>query len=147
MEEPQQFLLFKVKLLNLDSCACLFELSLSSLSVVSRNLLLNSLGSAVNELLSFLQAKAGDLTDSLDDVDLSSAGRSKDNVELGLLLSSSSAASAGAATATAAAAETPYLSSTAETSSESSITVRVSRVSKMLVIFSFAILNYLQLVS
>ena len=121
-------MLFKVKLLNLDSCACLFELSLSSLSVVSRNLLLNSLGSAVNELLSFLQAKAGDLTDSLDDVDLSSA-------------------SAGAATATAAAAETPYLSSTAETSSESSITVRVSRVSKMLVIFSFAILNYLQLVS
>jgi tryptophan synthase beta chain len=53
----------------------------------------------------------------------------------------------GVATATAAAAETPYLSSTAETSSESSITVRVSRVSKMLVIFSFAILNYLQLVS
>ena len=88
-------MLFKVKLLNLDSCACLFELSLSSLSVVSRNLLLNSLGSAVNELLSFLQAKAGDLTDSLDDVDLSSAGRSKDNVELGLLLSSSSAALSG----------------------------------------------------
>ena len=88
-------MLFKVKLLNLDSCACLFELSLSSLSVVSRNLLLNSLGSAVNELLSFLQAKAGDLTDSLDDVDLSSAGRSKDNVELSLLLSSSSAALIG----------------------------------------------------
>ena len=95
MGYPQQFLLFKVKLLNLDSCACLFELSLSSLSVVSRNLLLNSLGSAVNELLSFLQAKTGDLTDSLDDVDLSSAGRSKDNVELGLLLSSSSAALIG----------------------------------------------------
>ena len=95
MGYPQQFLLFKVKLLNLDSCACLFELSFSSLSVVSRNLLLNSLGSAVNELLSFLQAKAGDLTDSLDDVDLSSAGRSKDNVELGLLLSSSSAALSG----------------------------------------------------
>lgn len=87
--------MLKVKLFNLDSCACLFELSLSSLSVVSRNLLLNSLGSAVNELLSFLQAKAGDLTDSLDDVDLSSAGRSKDNIELGLLLGSSSAALSG----------------------------------------------------
>ena len=96
MGYPQQFLLFKVKLLNLDSYAGLLELSLNSSSFVSRNLLLNSLGSAVNKLLSFLKAKTGDLLNNLYDIDLrSSANRSKDNIELGLLVGSSSAALSG----------------------------------------------------
>ena len=79
----------RVKLLNLDLSACLFELSLESLSVVLADSLFDSLGSAVNQSLSFLQTETGSLTNSLDDSDLVAAGRLQDNIELSLLFLSS----------------------------------------------------------
>ena len=78
-----------IKLLNLDLSAGSGELLLESLSVVLGDRFLNGLRSLVNESLSFLQTKTGDLADSLDDGDLVSAGGLQDNVELSLLFLSS----------------------------------------------------------
>ena len=81
------------ELLELYLSACAFELLLHSLSVFLRSLLLNSLGSAVNESLSFLQTKTCDLTNSLDNSDLVAACALQDYVKLGLLSSSGSVSS------------------------------------------------------
>ena len=81
--------MIKQKLLEFDLSASLFELSLESLSVVLGNCFLDSLGSAVNNSLSFLQTKTGSLTDSLDDSNLVAAGSLQDNVKLSLLFLSS----------------------------------------------------------
>lgn len=84
------------ELLELDGSASLFELSLSSLSVVLGSTLEDSLRSGLNELLSFLQAQAGDdLADSLNNADLLSASVGQNDVELGLLFLSSTAGSRG----------------------------------------------------
>ena len=81
----------KDKLFHLYFCTGSFELLLNSLSILLGYLLLNSLGSAVYESLSFLQTETGDLTNSLDDSDLVAADALQDNVKLSLLnLSSSS---------------------------------------------------------
>ncbi len=85
----------EVKLLNLNLCACSLELLLDGLSLFLRSLLLESLGSAVYESLSFLQAETCDSADFLDDSNLVAAGTLKNNVKLGLLSSSGSAAVSG----------------------------------------------------
>ena len=59
-------------------------------------------GSAVNLVLGFLQAEAGQSADNLDDADLVGAGGLQDDVEFGLFFSGSSGFS-GAATIMAAA--------------------------------------------
>ena len=99
----------KCKLLEFDLSACLFELSLESLSVVLRDAFLDSLGSAVNNSLSFLQTKTGSLTDSLDDSDLVAAGSLQDNVELGLLFLSSACISNRTGNYNASSTLTPLL--------------------------------------
>ncbi len=73
------------ELFHLYFCTCSFELLLNSLSILLGYLLLNSLGSAVYESLCFLQAKTGDLTNSLDNGDLVAANALQDNVKLSLL--------------------------------------------------------------
>ena len=50
------------------------------------NAFLDCLRRAVDEVLRFLQAKAGQLADHLDDLNLLGAGARQDHVELGLLL-------------------------------------------------------------
>ena len=89
-ENNPGFIKIQVKLLDLDLSAGSGELLFESLSVVLADAFLNSLGSLVNNSLSFLQAETGSLTNSLDDSDLVAAGRLQDNVKLGLLFFSSS---------------------------------------------------------
>ena len=83
---------------------------------------------ALDEILGFLEAQAGDLADHLDDLDLVGAHLGERDVELGLLLGRSrSAATAaaipGMAIGIAAAAETPSSDSSAFTSCDSSSTL------------------------
>ena len=80
----------ELKLLNLNSCACLGEGSLNLLSLILGNAFLNGLGSALDQILSVLQTQTGQLADSLDNVELLSAEACENDVELGLLLSSGS---------------------------------------------------------
>src|SRR6478736_9062052 len=75
----------KFELLDLDLCACLFELLLQVSCFVLGNGLLERLGGAFDQVLGFLEAQAGDLTHDLDDVDLLRTSVSEDHVELGLL--------------------------------------------------------------
>src|SRR5699024_5569130 len=83
-------------LLDLDLSADLFQLLLDVLGVSLGSLLLDGLGSAVNDSLGLLQAQTGDLLDDLDDLHLGSAHVGQDDVELGLLLlSGSSSAGSG----------------------------------------------------
>ena len=87
-----------MRLLDLDLRASLFELLLEVLGILLGHALLQSLGGALDGSLGLGQALAGDLTDSLDDLDLGGGVEAgQDHVELGLLLSgsSSSAASGG----------------------------------------------------
>lgn len=70
-----------LKLLKLNLSACLFELLLDLLSVLLGSALLDILGSALNEVLSLLKAETGDLTNSLDNVELLSAEGLKNYVE------------------------------------------------------------------
>ena len=79
--------LIRLKLLNFNSCACCLESCLNCLSVILGYAFLNSLGSALNEVLSVLKSETGDLTNCLDNVELLSAEVLEDYVELGLLLS------------------------------------------------------------
>jgi hypothetical protein len=65
--------------------------SASSLAFRPRGLVLRHAGldrlrRAVDQVLGFLQAQAGDLADHLDDLDLLAAGFLEDDFELGLLL-------------------------------------------------------------
>ena len=73
-----------IKLFDLDLSACLFELSLDRVSIVLRDAFLNSLGAAVNQSLSFLQTETGDLTNNLDNSDLTGTRGLQDNVKLSL---------------------------------------------------------------
>ena len=61
-------------LFNLNFGACLFKGSLQLLSFSLRGLLLNSLRSAVNEILSFLQTETKSLLNGLDNLKLGCAG-------------------------------------------------------------------------
>ncbi len=79
-----------LKLLDLNNSAGSLKGLLEGLSLILGNAFLNVLGSALNKLLSFLQAKAGDLTNSLDNVELLSAEFLQNYVKLGLLLSGGS---------------------------------------------------------
>ena len=114
-------------LLDLDSRDAI-ELLGDGSRVVLRNVFLQGLGSAVDQVLGFLQAKSGDFAYSLDGVDLVRAGILQDDGELGLLFrcrGSRAAAAAGAA-ATAAAAETPRRSSSFFTNSDASSRLRLT---------------------
>ena len=85
-----------VKLLNLNLSASLFQLLLDVVSLSLGDLLLDSLGSAINDSLSLLQAQTGDLLNDLDDLHLGSASLSQDDVELGLLFLSGSSSATSA---------------------------------------------------
>src|SRR6185436_12342137 len=74
------------RLLDLDRGPSLFELLLDRLRLVLGDPLLDVGGSRLDQVLGLLEAEAGDLADSLDDVDLLLARRLQDDVELGLLL-------------------------------------------------------------
>src|SRR5699024_12228518 len=85
------FLKFSAKLLQLDGSASFLQLSLSSFSGVLVCAFEDSLRCALYELLSFLQAQAGnEFADSLNDADLLCASIGQDNVKLVLLFLSSS---------------------------------------------------------
>src|SRR5699024_8420555 len=85
------FLKVSSKLLELDGSASFFQLSLSSFSVVLVCAFEDSLRCALYELLSFLQAQAGnEFANSLNDADLLCASIGQDNVKLVLLFLSSS---------------------------------------------------------
>ena len=99
----------KTNLRKLDGSTDLVEFCLHLFCLFLGDSFLDGLGSAVNEGLRIGKAKAGDLTDDLDDLDLVGADLFQDNVKL----SFPSPPAAGPATATAAAAETPNSSSTA----------------------------------
>ena len=117
------------ELLQLDNSALIFKLLLELGGFVLRTPSLTTLPPAFDEVLGFLEAKARDGADFLDDVDLLVATRLQDDGELGLLFDGAAAAAAGAAaTATAAAAETPHFSSSALASSAASRTVRLREV-------------------
>ena len=75
-----------VKLLNLNSCAGLDELSLDLLSVLLGDAFLNVLGATLDQVLSLLQAQTGDLADDLDNAQLLVTETGQNDVELGLLL-------------------------------------------------------------
>ena len=97
---PQAFVCFgliRVELLQLDSSASLFQLSLDGLCIFLRSSFLNGGRNLVNLSLSFLQAQAGDSANNLDNADLLLACIGQDNVELGLLLSSRCISSSSAA--------------------------------------------------
>ena len=76
-----------MKLLNFNFCACSLELLSDLLCLFLSNCFLDGLGSRLNEVLSVLKTKAGDLTSNLDNCELVSASGLKYNVKLGLLLS------------------------------------------------------------
>ena len=81
----------KETLLQLNLSASSLELLLDLVSLSLRSSLLDGLRSGVNLLLSFLQAQAGDLANSLDNVDLGRASVNQNYVEVGLSVSSSCA--------------------------------------------------------
>jgi hypothetical protein len=91
------------------------------------NAFLDGLRSAVDQVLGFLQAQAGEFAHGLDDGHLVGAGFEQDHVELGLLFGGGSGTSQPpAAGAAIAAADTPNFSSMALTRSLSSITDMLS---------------------
>src|ERR1700723_3542432 len=72
------------KLLDFD-CGDAVELLLDSLGVFLADVLLQRLGSAIDEGLGFLEAERGDFAYGLDGVDLIRAGILEDDGELSLL--------------------------------------------------------------
>src|SRR6267378_8272249 len=72
-------------LLDLDFGAGLFELLLDSRCLVLVYAFLDGLGSAINEVLGFLQAQARDFADRLDDVNLVAANVGEHDGEFRLL--------------------------------------------------------------
>lgn len=84
----------KETLLQLNLSASSLELLLDLVSLSLRSSLLDGLRSGVNLLLSFLQAQAGDLANSLDNADLGRASVNQNYVEVGLSVSSSCAVAA-----------------------------------------------------
>src|SRR6202163_3766863 len=79
-------------LLDFDFSADVFELFLDRGRFVLVYALFDRLGSAVNQVLGFFEAQAGDFTDGLDHVDLVRAHVGEHNGELRLLLDWSRAA-------------------------------------------------------
>lgn len=79
----------KTNLRKLDGSTDLVEFCLHLFCLFLGDSFLDGLGSAVNEGLRIGKAKAGDLTDDLDDLDLVGADLFQDNVKLGFLFSSS----------------------------------------------------------
>ena len=73
-------------LLKLDDGSDFGELGLDGLGLFLGHAFLERLGGAVDEVLGFLEAEAGDFADDLDDVDLLVADGLQDDGELGLLL-------------------------------------------------------------
>ena len=73
------------RLLKGDLSSLSLKLSLKVISGSLVSSLLKNLRSALNEILSFLQAKTCDLTNDLDDLDLVRANLGQLNIELGLL--------------------------------------------------------------
>ena len=73
------------RLLDSNSSSNFLKLSLDLLSLILSNCFLDYLGSALNCFLSFLQAKAGDLTNNLDNLDLLSAEACQLDIKLSLL--------------------------------------------------------------
>ncbi|MEY9562728.1 hypothetical protein ABIA26_005070 [Sinorhizobium fredii] len=84
------------ELLDVDLGASVFELLLEVSSFRLGNGFLDSLRSAFDEVLGFLEAEAGDGADFLDDVDLVRAGIRQDDVELGLFFFSRSSSASSA---------------------------------------------------
>src|SRR5690242_14316845 len=71
---------------NRNLGADFFELLLDGLGLFLGHAFLDRLRRALDEVLRFLQAQAGDFADHLDDLDLVAAGFRQRDVELGLLL-------------------------------------------------------------
>jgi hypothetical protein len=129
----------KILLLDFDLGASVFQLLLEGFCISLGNAFLDRLRSAVNQILGFLEAQAGNGTDDLDDFNLLVAASSENDGEFGLLFSSAAAAPAAGPATAIAAAETPNFSSNALTRSFSSITVMeptASRMSSLLIAIS-----------
>ncbi len=86
----------KSKLLDFDLGASVFELLLERFGVGLGDGFLDGLRSAINEVLRFLQAQAGDGADNLNHFNLLVASGQQDDVELGLLFSSGSSSATSA---------------------------------------------------
>src|SRR6185312_17368322 len=84
-------------LLDLGDGALLLELGLDLRGLVLRRAGLHDLRRAVDHVLGFLQAKAGDLADDLDDLNLLRARFLERDRELGLLFGRGRATRTGAA--------------------------------------------------
>src|SRR5262245_56825912 len=82
-------------LLELDGRSGLFELGLDRVGLVLGQTFLDRVGRAVDEVLRFLEAEAGDGADDLDHLDLLAAGLGQHDVERRLLLGRGSAVTAG----------------------------------------------------
>src|SRR5258707_12511845 len=78
-----------LRLLELNLGASLLELSLDLLGFVLVDAFLDRLGRALDEVLGFLEAEAGDGADFLDDFDLLLAGGGEHYREVGLFLGGS----------------------------------------------------------
>src|SRR5688572_2480373 len=76
-------------LLNFDCCAGFSEFLLNVFCFVFGYAFLNRLRSRLNQILGFLQSKAGNFANGFDDADFVSADRSENDVELGPLLDGS----------------------------------------------------------
>src|SRR6266567_2079818 len=85
----------KLCLLEFDLRASLLELDLELLGLVLVHAFLDRLRRALDEVLCFLQAQAGDGADFLDDLDLLVAGGGKNDRELGLLFGRSGGSGGG----------------------------------------------------
>src|SRR3954451_3923124 len=86
------------KLLDFDGGASVDKLLLDGSSFVLADTFLGGLRCAVDEVLGFFEAEAGDFTNNLDDIDLVRARASEDNVEFRLFFSRCSSGSSGSAT-------------------------------------------------
>src|SRR5215813_13231947 len=90
----------RLRLLNFDLGAGLFELLLDGRSFVLVHAFLDGLRSAVNEVLGFFQTEACDFANGLDDVDLVAAHVGENDGELRLLFRRSRTTSRRSASAT-----------------------------------------------
>ena len=128
-----------VQLFEFNSCACFLDLSLESLCVSSGNSLFDGLGSRVNDLFCLFQAETCCFLNSLNNLNLVRANICKNNIKFGLFFCCSGTAVCRSGNSNCCGCATPNSSSTADTSSESSRTVRVLNSSTIFVTFSDAI--------
>ena len=84
--------LYVSNLLEFDSSACCFQLSLELFSLSLGCAFLESLGSSLNSFLSFLEGETASVLDSLDNVHLSIAEGYENNIKFSLLSLSGSCA-------------------------------------------------------